>query len=396
MQQLKLKKLRTWDTFKKDRLEKMSDSLIHDCTLAKQRFDEFLYAQYDKLDTEKFIAHIKSLNEDSRDDELFPVIQEWIDWLSDNFELTCASTKQSFSRLNKYLWYRRIKITSYDMKDELEFPEYIQEEKYAPTEEEFCKIVNAMIWKYQGFCIGLASGGMRPSELMGTQKKHYTLMNGRYKLEIPYYLTKKRSSRTIFFSKEFNSYIATRLKEREDEDFVWTKRKQIPPSFFAKYSHLKSDKAKIKAIKRFTIDMLVVVRMSLTRKLKDLGLDMRYESTNEHKITLYSFRSRFITRSLKILDGDVVHAIVGHSAYLQGYQVRTNEEKLELFEKIEDEILIFDQAKNKEKIRKLSEANKQFSKMQENQTKIQYDNDLLQRNIIELRQKYEMLEKKIM
>jgi len=340
-QRLSLKKQRTWDTFQKDRLERMSDSIINGCILAKSRLDEFLYSEYDGLDTEKFIIHIKSLPEDERDDELFSILQGWIDWITDRFNLTHGSTKQYFSRLNKYLWYRRIKITSHDIKDEFEWPENIQEEKYAPTGTEFNTIVYSLGWRNQGYCIGLASGGMRPVELMGTQKKHYSIMpNGKYKLEIPYYLTKKRISRTIFFSREFTSYISRLLKEREDEDFVWIKRKQLPQRFLNMYSHLKEDKAKIKAIKKFATDMLVVVRTSLNRKLHHLGLDMRYESTGEHKITLYSFRARFITKSLKILDGDVVHAIAGHGAYLQTYQRRTDEEKQELFEQVEYEILV--------------------------------------------------------
>lgn len=377
-QKLSLKKPRTWDTFRKERLDKMSDSIIHGCVLSKSRFDEFLYSQYDGLDTDRFIDHVKSLNEDEIDDEMFPVLQGWIDWLSDNFDLNCASTKQAFSRLNKYLWYKRIKITAYDMRDEIEFPEYIQEEKYAPNETEFTNIVNAMIWRYQGFCLGLAGGGMRPVELMGTQKKHYTLIDGRYKLEIPYYLTKKRISRTVFLSKEVTSYITKLLNEREEDDFVWTKRKQVPKSFFQKYSHLKTDKARIKAIKKFATDMLTSVRISLGRRLVNLGLDMKYESTGEYKITLYSFRARFITRTLKVLDGDVVHAIVGHGAYLQTYQRRTDEEKMELFVDVESEIMIFDQTKNIQKIRKLKEANdklgnqqKQIDEMKKKQKKIE-------------------------
>jgi len=235
-QRLSLKKERTWTTFQKDRLEKMSDSIIHGCTLAKSRLDEFLYSEYDGLDTEKFIIHIKSLPEEERDDELFSVLQGWIDWITDRFNLTHGSTKQYFSRLNKYLWYRRIKITSHDIKDELEWPENIQEEKYAPTEDEFISIVSSLSWRNRGYCLTLSSGGERPVEIMGTQKKHYTLMNGRYKIDIPYYLTKKRISRTVFSSIEATPYITKLLKEREDEDFVWTKRKQIPQSFFNKYS----------------------------------------------------------------------------------------------------------------------------------------------------------------
>ena len=253
--------------------------------------------------------------------------------------------------------YCRIKITPNDIKDEIDWPEVIQEEKYAPSEDEFIQIVSGLSWRNQGFCIGLSCPGPRPVELMGTQKKHYKFVNNRWMVEIPYYLTKKRTSRTVGFSKEFNPFISKLFKEREDEDFVWTKQKQIPQKFFDRYSHLKQDKARIKAIKKFATDMLVTVRRSFNRVLDKLGLDMRYESTREHKITLYSFRARFVTRALKVLDGDTVHAIVGHGAYLQTYQRRTLEEKAELIDEVESEVMIFDQTKNKEKIKKLKDAN---------------------------------------
>lgn len=367
-QKLSLKKQRTWETFKTDRLDKMSDSIISACTLAKTRFDDFLYSEYDKLDTDKFIIHILSLPEDQRDDEIFPVLQDFIDHLSEKFDLNHGSVKQSFSRLNKYLWYKKIKITAHDIKEELEWPEYIQEEKYAPSEDEFISIISALSWRNRGFTLTQSSAGMRPVELMGTQKKHYTLIKGQYKIEIPYYLTKKRISRTIYASVESTPYISRLLKEREDEEFVWTKRKTIPQEFYKKYSHLKEVKANIKAIKTFATYMLATLRISLNLVLDKLQLDMRYESTGEHKITLYSLRARFITKALKVLDGDVVHAIVGHGAYLQTYQRRTDEEKLELFEEVAPYILIFDQTKNKEKIRKLQEANKKVGDLEEKLT----------------------------
>jgi len=363
-QKLSLKKQRTWETFQKDRLDKMSDSIISACTLAKTRFDDFLYAEYDKLDTDKFITHILSLPEDQREDDLFAILQGFIDWLSEKFDLSHGSVKQSFSRLNKYLWYKKIKVTAHDIKEELEWPELIQEEKYAPSEDEFISIVSALNWKNKGFCLTQGSVGARPVEIMGTQKKHYTLINNQYKIEIPYYLTKKRISRTVFASVEATPYITQLLKNIELEEFVWTKRKTIPQSFFNRYSHLKSEKAKIKAIKTFATYMLATLRISLNLVLDKLGLDMKYLATGEHKITLYSFRARFITKALKVLDGDVVHAIVGHGAYLQTYQRRTDEEKLELFVEVAPYILLFDQTKNKEKIRKLEVANEKLENQQ--------------------------------
>lgn len=383
-QKLSLKKKRTWETFQKDRLDKMSDSIISACTLAKKRFDEFLYAEYDRLDTDKFIIHIQSLPEEQREDELYPILQGFIDSLSEKFDLSHGSVKQAFSRLNKYLWYKKIKITDHDIKEELEWPEYIQEEKYAPSETQFISIITELNWKNRGFTLSLSGNGMRPVELMGSQKKHYTLIDGRYKIEIPYYLTKKRISRTVFASTEATPFITKLLSEITDEQFVWTKRRDIPQSFFKKYSHLKEEKAKIKAIKTFATYMLASIRISLNLVLDNLGLDMRYESTGEHKITLYSLRARFITRALKVLDGDVVHAIVGHGAYIQTYQRRTDEEKMELFIDVESEILIFDQSKNTKKIKRLTEVNKMLTLKDERLTKVEdMLTEIVEKNLLE-------------
>lgn len=382
--QLMLKKKRTWETFQKDRLDKMSDSIISACTLAKKRFDEFLYAEYDRLDTDKFIIHIQSLPEEDREDELYPILQGFIDSLSDKFDLSHGSIKQSFSRLNKYLWYKKIKITAHDIKEELEWPEHIQEEKYAPSEAQFISIITELNWKNRGFTLSLSGNGMRPVELMGSQKKHYTLIDGRYKIEIPYYLTKKRISRTVFASTEATPFITKLLSEITDEQFVWTKRRDIPQSFFKKYSHLKTEKGKIKAIKTFATYMLATVRISLNLVLEKLGLDMKYESTGEHKITLYSLRARFITRALKVLDGDVVHAIVGHGAYIQTYQRRTDEEKMDLFIDVESEILIFDQSKNTQKIKRLTELNKKLVLKDERLTKVEdMLTEIVEKNLLE-------------
>ena len=93
------------------------------------------------------------------------------------------------------------------------------------------------------------------------------------------------------------------------------------------------------------------------RVLTKVGLDMRYESTGYHKINLYCFRGSFFTKALKVHNDDTAHAMIGHGAYLQQYQRRTDDEKLELFEELEKEVLIFDLTKKDQQIKKLKEAN---------------------------------------
>ncbi len=248
------------------------------------------------------------------------------------------------------------------MTEELEWPQKVQEERYALSHEQMLTIIPEMPWKYQAFCIGMASAGTRPQELMGTQKKHYAIIGNKIKLEIPGYLTKKRISRTVFFSSEINKYLISMLKKLEDDDFVWTKKKRIPQSITDRYTSIKKkDKSWVRSVIRFIHDTLRSLMDVFNRVLTKVGLDMRYESTGYHKINLYCFRGSFFTKALRIHNEDTAHAMIGHGAYLQQYQRRTDEEKLELFEELENELLIFDLTKKDQQIKKLKEANTKLS-----------------------------------
>ena len=77
------------------------------------------------------------------------------------------------------------------------------------------------------------------------------------------------------------------------------------------------------------------------------------------KINLYCFRAYFFTHALDALSDskDMAHALVGHGAYLQQYQRRTLNEKIELWDEVESSIAIFDLTKKNLEIKKLKEAN---------------------------------------
>ena len=61
----------------------------------------------------------------------------------------------------------------------------------------------------------------------------------------------------------------------------------------------------------------------------------------------------------------MAHAMICHGAYFDQYQRRDDDEKEELYEEVEPAVLIFDQTKNKEKIRKLKEANEKVDQIQQ-------------------------------
>ncbi len=70
------------------------------------------------------------------------------------------------------------------------------------------------------------------------------------------------------------------------------------------------------------------------RYRKRVGLIEKHESSKRHHISLHSFRSFFFTRARREHDTDVAHTMVGHTTYLDMYDRKSNEEKLELYLKV--------------------------------------------------------------
>jgi len=160
----------------------------------------------------------------------------------------------------------------------------------------------------------------------------------KYKALIPAKLTKKGMSRTVFFSKECTPFLNQLMKRDGDNVF----------------SHQPNLKTAIS-----NEDVV------FGRYCDKIGFTQRYETTGYRKITLYSFRSFFFTKSLDYLKDDIAHAMIGHGAYLNQYQRRTDEQKKQLWDELEPEILIFDQSKKEQKIRDLEVALKHNKQLEE-------------------------------
>jgi len=90
----------------------------------------------------------------------------------------------------------------------------------------------------------------------------------------------------------------------------------------------------------------------LRRAIVRVGLDMRYESTNRFYINTHSFRAYGITK-LSRHDPNFAKKIAGQKGYLLQYDRMSDEDKLEVYQKFEDELIIDDSLKQKQKIMKL-------------------------------------------
>ncbi len=319
--------------------------LIKNQTRSKSSLDLKRYAYSAINQWCKFEDKINErLKENDPDEEMEDIMQDWANHLSKNpvktggKMLTVQVIKQYVSSVNHYLKYRRFRT---DVKN-ITFSKELQEERYAITREEIIEIFNAVKWKKQGYYLCLISSGARPIEILGLSKKDLEWRGDRWKALVPARLTKKGMARTIRFSKECNPYLNRFMKSERYGDMLFTGNPNLETARNNENQYL----GKIR------------------EKLGGHFMDV-YESTGFHKINLYCFRGYFFTRAQKMFDDDTAHALIGHGAYLQQYQRRTIDEKMELWSELESEVLVFDLEKKNQQIKKLQEANTMLADQKE-------------------------------
>ena len=269
-------------------------------------------------------------------DSLFDFLQSWINW---NNHLAPSTTKIFFSRIKKYLYHRGIKLHQQDITEELEFRSQIQEERYGLTLDDIQTITKNMKYKHKTQFICQLSSLMRIGELTQLRKKHLIADKQNIIVKIPATIAKLKKGRTTFFSKEASRLLRPLLRKINDDDLVFG---------------LKSD---------------VTVAQVLRRVLIKTGLDMKYESSGDYMINTHSFRAYGITK-LSRHDPNFAKKIAGQKGYLDQYDRITNEEKLALYQKFEDDLIIDDSEKQKAEIKKLESEKSELEKLKEDNAKI--------------------------
>ena len=342
MQELSLQKKKSFDNFLTEKLSKKSVSYQNDVFRTLRRLDEYTILTHNKR-RDEIIDYLRSISEiEKREDETIGWIQGFIDKLSEFDKISFKVLQVYLSHIRKYLKYFKIRI---DFGDEIELPSALLEERYVIPIENIQEIIENCPWKYKGYFLSLISSGARPIEIMALRKKDFIWMNTRWKAIIPAKYTKKKISRTVFFSFEVTSYLNKLLGKSDDDDRIWTKNPKL------------------------TDDKLTSARLNagaMFRKIcNKLGFTERYETTNFFKYNMYCFRSHFFTKALHALteDKDTAHAMIGHGAYLQTYQRRTDKEKLELFMEVESEILINSTARKQFKLDKMEKEKSELEKV---------------------------------
>ena len=225
-----------------------------------------------------------------------------------------------------------------DVKYNLNFPRKIVEEKLPITLGMLQKIIESASYNFKGVILALASSGMRAGELVQIRKKDIDLTLERIAIRIPAGITKTKTGRTVFVSREVDRFI--RLSKLDDDDLVFTDN----------HNPIVARRA---------------INAAFNRATSKTGYDQKYESVNVRKYTPHSLRAYFFTKAVRCHDENYAHKMTGHGGYLMQYDRLTDEEKLEMYLKLEPSLLIYDLSIKNEEIKTLRVTRTEFEDMKE-------------------------------
>lgn len=318
-----------------------------------KNFEIFIKSKYEERNLEEICEEIKALQGQERDNALYDMLQDWINW-NQSQNRKNSTIRLMFSSIRKFLYYMGIKTDQQDIKENLKFGKITVDEKYPLSDDEYRAIITAFGRhpRRQALYLCLGSSGMRIGEALKLRKKDVDFSQVRIKISISSDISKTRKGRTTYISKEAERILKPILNKIGNDDLIFTRE----------YSdqHYAS----------------IVEQKALTIILGRLGLNSRYSSNNFRKITSHSFRSYFFTKATRKHGENYAHRLVGHNGYLMQYDRMTEEEKLKMYLELEPDLVIFDQTKNELEIEKLREEvetvrdlKEEIKKLRENQAR---------------------------
>jgi len=301
-----LTKVRSYDSFFDSKLSKKKPQTRKLYKYALDDFDNFC-KKHLTANLEQSIENFKSASTD----EIIDVLQEWINSSPIGRQ---SNLKGRLSQINNYLYFRGIKIDSRDMKD-LEYENSEPEERRPLSYEELKKIVDAATQRMRVLILSLSSSGMAIGEACHLLKSDFDFSQSRIIIHIkPSYTKKNGRGRSVFISKEAENSLKPILDKLQDNQRVFG------------YSPTVKD-----SINNY--------QNQFRRLVDSIGLGVKYESGKRQK-TLHALRAYFFTKANKVHGLDYAHKMTGHRGYLNQYNRLEESEKLEMYLKLEPELLV--------------------------------------------------------
>jgi integrase len=296
------------------------------------------------------LRQLKTQDLETYENALYGMLQDWIVWNEKN-GLGNFTIRVAFSNIRKYLFHLGIKTHDQDIKECLRFGKRSKEHRHPLSQMEYRRIIDGLSRHpiVQALFLGLGSSGMRIGEALSLKKKDLDLSEKRIIVNIPAN-TKTRTGRVTYLSLETEKILRPHLENIGVDDYVFA-----------------TNDSK---------DNSSSVRTMLARLVDKLELVDRYQSNNIRKITTHSFRAYFFTKAARMHGENYAHKITGHGGYLMQYDRMTEDEKLEMYLKLEPELTVYEQTKNelelctlRDKVEEIGVLKQEVQKLREAQAK---------------------------
>ena len=303
-----------------------STSTVDFCKGALLSFDKFAFTKFGKDTIEQVIEDVKKLPESRHESVMIDLFQKYLHWKHEDSK--ASTTVAYYQTALEYFAYHQLKINHYNLRRGITLPQDPKNMKYAVTLAEIRKLIDYSIPKRKALYTVLVSSGMRIGETLGLRKRDFDFSQDRICITIPGKLTKMKMQRQTYISKEAEYYLTPIIKRMNQDELVFTSNKN----------------------NKKAVDNEVLNFWYLRKKTE---LDVKYDDSKYHKISLHSFRSFFETQASNTHGLEYAHALIGHSGYLEQYYRLSEEDRLEKYIELEPKLTIGKDFRNEIKIQKL-------------------------------------------
>jgi len=281
---------------------------------AVKHFDSFCFVKYNRTIND-IVSELKTLQYEDIHTAFSGLLQDFIHYL-EKYGLANQTIYNYCQITIYYFGHNGIRVHSSDLRRSIRFPKIVKEKRHPLTINEIHQLFRHTPTKRKMLYLLLIGSGMRIRETTCLRKKDFDFDQKRIKIEIPAQFTKTKTAHTSFVSKQAEKQLRPHLESLRNNDLVFATNENNPYN------------AGMTEIEAFT------------RYRNNSGLTEKYDTTNRHLITLHSFRSYFFVRARRIHDTDIAHGMIGHNAYLPIYDRKDDDEKLELYLKVEPSLRI--------------------------------------------------------
>lgn len=213
--------------------------------------------------------------------------------------------------IRRYMFFRGARIVADDIR-QVTIPRITHEEKHPLTVPEIRRILAYSAPQKIPLYLLLLSSGMRIGEAIQLTPADIDMTTTRPTIHIRAETTKTRRGRITYCSSECADAIRPLLDA----------------------------KGKIFGTATSPHNTVISETRTYAAAVKRAGLDSKY-MTGRNQITLHVYRAFFFTRAARVHDSNYAHMMTGHSGYLMTYDRLTDAEKLEMYLKLEKELMVF-------------------------------------------------------